>query len=140
MQQVKEVSLQQHSESEITTTPLDNLHNESVPFEEDLIRSGKLHFFEHLFLRYSIADDKEGTVSELSGYDNILTTADVERLSSHGIAQTASQLRHIIYDVNHIEVPVRSFLMYALQVAANPFYVFQAVSYTHLTLPTILLV
>ena len=66
VQQVKEVSLQQHIESEITTTPLDNFNNESVPFEENLIRSGKLYFFEHLFLRYSIADDNDGTVSELS--------------------------------------------------------------------------
>ena len=130
VQQVKEVSLQQHIESEITTTPLDNFNNESVPFEENLIRSGKLYFFEHLFLRYSIADDNDGTVSELSGYDNILTTVDVERLSGHGITQTTSQLRHLIYDVNHIEVPVRSFLVYALQVAANPFYVFQVCSFT----------
>lgn len=121
---------------------VDNSQANYVPcFEDQILLSEKLRYFEHLFLRYYIAnvnndiiedlENKMATqVHELSGYDGKLTEEDIARLSKGGLWQETVQLRTAIYGDNHIEVPVRSFFVYALQEAANPFYVFQVFSFT----------
>ena len=99
-----------------------------VNWETNVAKNGKYRYFEHLFLRYCIESNDQ--VFEISGHDRLLNKTDIANFAQQGVSADAMVFRHTFHGTNIIDVPVRSFLVYALQEAANPFYIFQVFSFT----------
>ena len=94
-----------------------------------------------MFLRYYFKDDLNQIV-ELSGYDKV-PVGEIYKLSSGVNHDVKTKMK--IYGENYINVPIKSVFVIFFQMAANPFYIFQAFSFTvwyideYVIFPTIIL-
>ena len=95
-----------HLENITSETPLVNP-------EAKVATAGKFRHFEHMFLRYCIESNNH--VFEISGHDRLLNKTDIAKIAQQGVSADAMVFRHTFHGTNIIDVPVRSFLVYALQ-------------------------
>ena len=96
------------------------------PFEQQLLSMGRIEVFQHMFLTY-YWDPAVYTFIELSGLENKLSVQDIYKLSQ-GISESTRTVKQLLYGVNQINVPIKPFVLLFVQMAADPFYIFQAFS------------
>lgn len=97
-----------------------------VIYEKSFLIHRPVYYFEHMFLRYYFSDQFTD-IHELSGLDNLLTSNDIEKMKD-GLSSEASKLKVVIHNFNIIDVPLKSYAIVCIELAANPFYCFQLFS------------
>lgn len=97
-----------------------------VIYEKSFLTHRPVYYFEHMFLRYHF-NDQFTDIHELSGLDNLFTSNDIEKMKD-GLSSEASKLKVAIHNFNIIDVPLKSYAIVCIELAANPFYCFQLFS------------
>ena len=97
-----------------------------VIFEKFLLSQQHFNYFEHMFLRYYF-NEQFTQIYEISGLDNLLSSDDLQNMKD-GLTSHVNELKMIIHNMNHINVPLKSYLTICIELVANPFYLFQAFS------------
>ncbi|XP_065648020.1 polyamine-transporting ATPase 13A3-like [Hydra vulgaris] len=105
---------------------IEDFMDDYTEFEQYLMNQSNLRYFEFTFLRYIICEESD-TIIPLKDAGNRWSFSDIRRCKN-GIHVNSVINKLAMYDVNYINIPIRSYFLTILQLYLNPIYIFQLFS------------
>ncbi|XP_065649692.1 polyamine-transporting ATPase 13A3 isoform X2 [Hydra vulgaris] len=100
--------------------------NDFTQFEKNIAVQCNIRYFEFMFLRYIITETCDKIIP-LEDSEKMWSFLDIRRCK-YGITAKSNVHKLAIYNVNHINVPVKPYWLIFVQLSLDPFYIFQLFS------------